>query len=1090
MKKVLIFGFFAASVLSVVAIDARDVADAEPSTVNPTSDSSTFQPQSLRVDENFVDPVGFHNPTPVFSWKLPAGGDILSQKAYQIVVTEVANRNDKGDGAGDGAGKQLWDSGKVTSDQSTWIPYNGPALKSRQRVAWRVKFWDDKGRESDWSNASSIEMGLLDNSDWKAEWIEISEAESEPDKITILKAEFGVRDSSPPKVADVTEKLRGAIKRGALPVRVAPQRLGTDPAFGELKTLWVDLEINGVRKQVEIAENKSFSPYPPITARPGYYLRRDFEAAGEIVQARLYASALGIYEFQINGQRVGTDELAPGYSAYAKRVESHTYDVTSLVQKGDNAIGALLGEGWYAGRLLLRKRADLMKLTPKLLAQLELTYADGRTETITTDQDWRATDSGPIRAGGLYYGEDYDASKELGDWCRAGFDDTKWVKTKSTKITNEPLIVPKRMPAVRVMKRMPAIGLTQPEPGRYVFDFGQNLVGVPEIAIPVSNGETVQIRVAEMLQADGTLYTENYRSARSQARYQAAEDGTITYQPSLSFFGFRYVELSGLSAGDQLTTESVVANVMHTNFPSSGQFVSSHEKLNQLQSNIRWGQVGNFLDIPTDCPQRDERLGWTGDAQVFLPTSFFNYDVHSFWARWLQSVRDEQTEEGEIPHTVPAAPFGYASPGWADVVVTAPWEVYERTGDIRILQDNYDAMKKWVAVYERKSEGFIPGLTGWGDWLQPYTKSDRKGDTAQDLIATAYFGRDAHILHQAATALGKTADAERYKKLHADIRSAFTAHYFSSDAPNPGANTQTGCLMGLGYDLIEPSERKRVEGILLEKFEEADRHLRTGFLGTPLLAPVFDELGHTDICYELLLKESYPSWFYSIDQGATTMWERWNSYSHADGFGDASMNSFNHYAYGAIGQFMYERIAGLAPDPKKPGYKHFFVRPLVGGPLTSASAQLDTPYGIAKSSWRRSKKGIVIEAIVPPNTTATAVLPSGQAEQIELNGKALKSDAQKDKKGRVLVDLQAGTHQLLIKSDEVAAEAGVILPPEGGRDAVSFGRDQETDFQSQNVTATAAWVDDKEMPFRDFYQIKSDERFSAPENMVCQIPIT
>lgn len=931
-----------------------------------TSICGADQPHSLTVGEGFVDPIGFHDPSPVFSWKLPVADEVKSQTAYQIVVRESSNPD----------AKPIWDSGKVDSDQSVWVAYEGPVFASRQQVSWRVKFWDDRKRESDWSDDATIEMGLLDNVDWDANWIELERDERKPDTVKLWKAEFGNRVAGGSKVNDVTEILRVAIKRGATPFPAIARRLGGDPAPGEAKTLWVDFEFNGIRKQVEIPENNKFNPLPLVTAQPAYYFRREFDASNKVVQARLYASALGIYDFQINGKPVGDTMLAPGYTVVTKRIESLSYDVTDLVGEGENAIGAMLGEGWYAGNLLLRKREELLGLTPKLLAQLELTYADGRVKTIVTDDQWRVANDGPIRAGGYYHGEDYDASKELGDWTQAGYDDSAWKSVKAEKpVVN---VVPKPMPAVRVMQKLEAIALTQPEPGKYVFDFGQNQVGVPTITMPVTKGETVLIRCAEMLQQDGSLYTENYRGARSQATYIAGETGTATYTPSLSFFGYRYVELSGLSAGGELTTDAVVANVIHTAFESKGKFTSSHDKLNQLQSNIRWGQIGNFIDIPTDCPQRDERLGWTGDAQVFCPTSFFNYDVHSFWARWLQSVRDEQTDDGEIPHTVPALPFGYASPGWADVIVTAPWEVYERTGDIRLLRDNYDAMKKWVAVYERRSKDFIPDLTGWGDWLQPYTESDRKGDTAQDLIATAYFGRDARIMHWTATALGKADDAARYLKLHEEIRTAFTAKYFPGGVAAPGAQTQTACLMGLGYDLIEPTVLPQVEKLLLAEFEEADRHLRTGFLGTPLLAPVFDELGHADICYELLFKQTYPSWFFSINQGATTMWERWNSYSHADGFGDASMNSYNHYAYGAIGQFMYERVAGLSPDPKHPGYKHFFVRPLIGGPLTSARAELETGYGTAISGWEFQDGQLEMHVLVPPNTTATVEFPGGR----------------------------------------------------------------------------------------------------------------
>lgn len=966
--------------------------------------SAQHQVHSLSVGENFVDPIGFYDPSPVFSWKLPVAEEALSQTAYRIEAT-----NGRDDDV-----KTLWDSGKVDSDQSVWVPYEGPTLKSRQQVDWRVKFWDQDGKESKWSETATVEMGLLSKTDWQAEWIEVERTMAKEDKIIVVKAEYGNRDGETPKVVDVAERLNQIIKNSGKPARVVPNRLGGDPAPGQPKTLWVDYEVNGVKKSAVVKEKAMFDPFPPIVAQPGCYFRRSFNASKKITKARLYASALGIYSFQINGRRVGDDVLSPGYTTYSKRVETVTYDVTSLLQLGENAIGASLGEGWYAGNLLLRGRKELRQLTPKLLGQLEITYDDGTTETISTDGSWKGTDAGPILSGGFYHGEDYDARKEIGDYSSTGFDAKDWKAVKATALANAGLLVPKRLPSVKVMQEVQAVKLAEPEAGKFVFDFGQNLVGVPEVNLPVKAGEKITFRFAEMLEKDGTLYTTNYRSARSQASYVAAKDGEIQWQPTLTFFGFRYLEISGLSQSDQLTTKSAKAKVYHTDFKSTGTFESSHEKLNQLQSNIRWGQISNFVDVPTDCPQRDERLGWTGDAQVFCPTSFFNYDVHSFWSRWLQSVRDDQTADGKVPHTVPATNFGVGSPGWADVIVTAPWDIYVRTGDVRILEDNYDAMKKWVAVYERESENFIPKTKGFGDWLQPYTKSDNKGDTAQDLIATAYFGRDARIIQRTAAALGNTKDEQRYKELHASIRSAFSKRYFSDENPAVGADTQTACLMGLAYDLIEPELKELAVARLMKKFAEADRHLRTGFLGTPLIAPAFDELGHPEICFELLFKESYPSWFFPINQGATTMWERWNSYSHADGFGNANMNSFNHYAYGAIGQFMYERVAGLRPDPDKPGYKHFYIQPLIGGPMESASAELETPYGQAKSGWTKTVDSASIQAIVPPNATATCILPTNQVGSVRVNGKPLsdiKLDVKLDKDQQPMINLGPGKYR-------------------------------------------------------------------------------
>lgn len=596
-----------------------------------------------------------------------------------------------------------------------------------------------------------------------------------------------------------------------------------------------------------------------FVAHPGYYFRKDFKAEKTVVQARLYVSALGICEFEINGERVGDHFLTPGWTSYENRIETLTYDVTAMLREGDNTIGALLGEGWYAGTLVTRHISKLNGLKPKLLGQLELTYSDGSTARVVTDGTWKVTEEGPITAAGLYYGVDYDARLELGKWSQPAYNDSKWSSAVATEIAPKPRLEPKPMRPVRVMQVLQAQSVKALKPGVFLFDFGQNLVGFPELNIPVTQGAEIKVRVAEMLNQDGTPYTENYRAARSNAFYIAAKDGTVNWAPDLTFFGFRYLELSGFPADVKLNSDAAVAKVIHSAFESSGIFTSSHTKLNQLQSNIRWGQIGNFVDIPTDCPQRNERLGWTGDAQVILESSFFNYDLYAFWSRWLQTVRDDQGADGKVPHVVPSI-LGKGSPGWADVIVTAPWQLYVRTGDIRILEDNYEAMKKWVGVYERDAENFITDLKGFGDWLQPYAKDGNRGETPMNLIATAYFGRVTQIMAQAAEALGKPDDALRYRQIHANIRTAFSKQFFDAEGKLSVVDTQTGYLMALSYGLLEPELIERAQANLIVAFKNADRHLRTGFLGTPLIAPTFDAIGHPEIAYELLLKETYPGW--------------------------------------------------------------------------------------------------------------------------------------------------------------------------------------------------------------------------------------
>lgn len=933
----------------------------------PLAMADSFEPGSLTVSEGFSNPLGFYDAQPTFSWKLPPG--IATQSAYQIIVRDEST------------GKIIWDSGKTLSDQSVWIPFAAGPLESRQNLAWKVKSWDDTDVESRWSAESTIEMGLLSNKDWSAKWIAAQPVKPPFDwtKVKILKADYGGKD--------VSEILSTAIARQKLPLKINNETMGGDPSPKTPKLLTLSYEYSGEQNSSEIKEGESFGPdgVSDLPAHPGYVFRKEFSTEKKLTKARLYASALGIYEFRINGKPVGTDLMAPGWTSYENRIETRTYDVTEMLSTGKNAIGALLGEGWYAGTLFRRNISTLGGRMPKLLGQLELTFDDGSTRTISTDASWKSSSEGPITASGYYFGEEYDARRELGNWSETGYDDSTWKKSIASTPDPKPLLEPKPMAPVRITEERPAVSVKEQEPGVFIFDFGQNLVGFPELTIPVAKGRKINIRVAEMLNKDGSLYTENYREARALAHYIPAVDGTITWQPALTFFGFRYVELSGLPEGTVLEKDAVTAKVIHTDFPSSGTFTSSHEKLNQLQSNIRWGQIGNFVDVPTDCPQRDERLGWTGDAQVILPSSFFNYDLYAFWSRWLKIARDDQKPNGEIPFFIPKAGIALdgSCPGWGDAIVTIPWEIYERTGDKRILEENFAAMKKWLGVYERSAKGNISGLKGFGDWLQPYAKNQR-GDTPFEVIATAYYGRCARILSWTAAALGKNEEAARFTQIHADIRKAFSEKFIGEDGKMTDSDTQTAYLMALGYDLVVQPLREKTAAALVTSFENADRHLRTGFLGTPLLAPVFDEIGHPEISYELLFKESYPGWFYSINQGATTMWERWNSFSHEDGFGDAGMNSFNHYAYGAIGQWMYERVAGLTPDAAHPGYKHFFIRPLPGGPLTSASAELETPYGLAKSAWKLDGKIMSGEVIVPPNTTATLEYPGNAKPPMEL----------------------------------------------------------------------------------------------------------
>ena len=859
-------------------------------------------PIDLTVSEGFTNPNGFYSAKPSFSWKLPAG--IQAQSAYSIAVASSPDLlPDKAD---------LWGSGIVKSDQTLFVKYQGKSLSSRDKVYWKVKFWDESGSESKWSETANLELGLLSKSDWKGKWINIP-----------------------------AEELQEKDERGSLLFR--PQ-----------------------------------------------YLRKEIVVDAEIISARLFITAKGVYEAFINGEKVGTDIMPPGWTPVAKSISTLTYDVTDLLNKGQNTIGAVVAEGWHSGRINLRETLKTAEHTPRLLYQLEIETKNG-TKTIVSDGSWKVTQNGPIRISKIYDGETYDANYELGDWSKNDYNDSSWLDVAEQQVADSILLLPKRYEGVKDKSLLTVKSIIKTEKGKPIFDFGQNNVGVPLVKVPMKKGDTLRIRFAEMLDKDGTLYTDNYRSALSTDYYVAAKDGEIEWRPTFTFHGYRYIELSGFAPGVTPEKNWVNAIVQYSDFEMNGNFSSSYEKLNQLQSNIAWGLKSNFFDIPTDCPQRDERLGWTGDAQVIAPTSIYNASMYAFWAGWLQSVRQEQYDNGGIPFVVPNNLNKNSSSGWGDASVIVPWELYFRTGDIKVLEENYEMMKGWLEYYESKADGHIPKMFSFGDWLQPFPQVNddagrmRRGDTPADFVSTAYYARSIELTIKSAKVLNKKEDVGRLENLHKEVKSAFENAFFNEDGRVKfEIETQTEYLMALAFDLLSEEKEQQARQHLKRIIADCDNHLRTGFLGTPLLPLVLDELGEFDLMYTILFQETYPSWFYSINQGATSMWERWDSYTHKDGFHKDGMNSFNHYAYGAIGQWMYERIAGI--KPLKAGYKEILIAPIPGGPLTSAQASYKSPYGEINSAWKVKNGVFELKATVPPNTSAKIVIQANTEEDLLLDG--------------------------------------------------------------------------------------------------------
>jgi alpha-L-rhamnosidase len=707
--------------------------------------------------------------------------------------------------------------------------------------------------------------------------------------------------------------------------------------------------------------------------QPSPFLRRGFDLAAAPVRARLYVTARGVFEAFLNGERVGQDCFTPGWTDYRKRIPYQVYDVTSLLRPGANAIGAILGDGWYAGYLgwghTRHRDGDQLSLC----AQLEIEHADGTRQTIVSDPSWK-TSFGPLLRGDFYNGETYDARRELPGWSTAAFNDSAWQPAVAFDAPAAKRVV-RRTPPVRRQEELPTAALTEPQFGVHVFDLGQNIVGWARIRVSGAPGDTVTIRYAEMLNADGTLYTANLRAARCTDEYICRGGGEEVYEPRFTFHGFRYVELTGLRA--KPAAADVTGVVLHSEIAPTGTFECSDPLINRLQQNIAWGQRGNFLEAPTDCPQRDERLGWTGDAQVFAPTACFNRDVAAFFTKWCIDVEDSQFPDGAYPHVAPDAlrDGGRGCAAWSDAGVIVPWTVYLCYGDTRILERQYDSMVRWVGWRIKNSKDLICREAMFGDWLAP------DPNTPREAIATAYFARTAELLSRAAAVLGRRADAAKYRKLAARVRAAFNRELVTPSGRIIG-DSQTVYLLALAFDLLPPAKRRYALDRLVRDITARQDHLSTGFVGTPLLCPVLSRYGRTDIAYKLLQQRTYPAWLYTVLQGATTMWERWNSFDKEKGFGDASMNSFNHYAYGAIGEWMYSTVAGIALDPAKPGYKHILIRPQPGGGLTSARGELLTRHGRVACAWTLEGRQMKVDVTVPPNTTATVTLPGRPPKRV------------------------------------------------------------------------------------------------------------
>ncbi len=723
--------------------------------------------------------------------------------------------------------------------------------------------------------------------------------------------------------------------------------------------------------------------------RPSPIFRKQFAATKKLVSAIANITAHGMYEAQINGQRVGDAYLTPGWTSYSTRLQYQTYDVTNLIKTGANAIGVSLGSGWYRGIIGFSNNKDFYGKDIALLFQLNITYSDGSKEIVISDDSWKAN-TGSIEYSEIYNGETVDARKEKAGWATANFNDESWLPAKLANFDKANLIATQNE-LVKKHEVFKPVKIFTTTKGEKVIDFGQNLVGWVVMKAKGNEGDKITLSHAEVLDKQGNFYTENLRAAKAQNTYVLSGVGLETFEPHFTWQGFRYLRIEGYPG--EITADNFSAVALYSDMKPTGEFTSSNTLVNQLQHNIQWGQKGNFLDVPTDCPQRDERLGWTGDAQVFSRTATFNMNVHSFFAKWLKDLAADQ-KDGKVPFVVPNVIGADAlnSTGWADVATIIPWNLYIAYGDKKILTDQYASMKAYVESINKVAKDDLWN-TGFhfGDWLFYRPEDDNDGKSAvtdKYLIAQCFYAHSTQLLINAATVLNKKEDMALYTAQLSRIKAAFMKEYVS---PNGRliSGTQTAYTLALNFDMLPENLRQQAAKRLVDNIESYGNHLTTGFLGTPYLCHVLTRFGFTNVSYKLLLQEKYPSWLYPVKMGATTIWERWDGQKPDSSFQSVGMNSFNHYSYGAIGDWMYRQMVGLDTYEDGAGYKHSKVQPHIGGGFTNASASLDTYYGKLSSGWKLQGEDIYLDVIIPANTTSSVFIPTKDATKVSENGQAL-----------------------------------------------------------------------------------------------------
>jgi alpha-L-rhamnosidase len=773
---------------------------------------------------------------------------------------------------------------------------------------------------------------------------------------------------------------------------------------------WIGLDAGRDRPPVVRGGGRRGRGQQPVFLPPVPLLRHEFQVDKPVRRATLYAAALGLADVHLNGLRVNQEWFPSGWTDYAKRVYYRAYDVTQQMRSGANVLGAVLADGWYSGYIGWGNRRDHYGRNARWRGLLHLEFADGTTADIVSGPEWKAA-HGPWTSADFLKGETYDARREMKGWDTPGFDVSAW-QPVNTGAEVQPVLQSHPAQPVVAFAELRPVKMTSPKPGVFVYDLGQNFAGVVRLKVRGEAGQTITLKFAERLQPDGNIYVTNLRAATSTDTYICRGEGIETWEPRFTFHGFQYVEVSGLSERD--AADAIVGVALSSAAPVVGEFSCSNPLLNKLHSNIVWTQWANYIEIPTDCPQRDERLGWTGDAQIYVHTATLNSDVAAFYKKWLVDLDDGQLADGQYPRVAPRkVTEEEGGPAWADAGVICPWTIYQTYGDRSILESRYENMARFVASYENRSRpGPLPPerYHAYGDWLNV------RADTPHDVIYMAYFAHSARLMAQIADLLGKPDDAKRYRELVEQIRASFQKNYVEADGRVRG-DTQTCYVLAIAYGLLTEEQQKRAAELLHDRIRERDWHLSSGFVGTKDLMLVLAKIGHNDVAYRLALNETYPSWGFSIANGATSIWERWNGWTPDEGFADPGMNSFAHYSFGAVYQWMAENIGGIRAE--SPGYERIVIAPQPGGGLTTARTVYHCIRGRIESVWKQSGEQFELRVLVPANTTARIELPAAGDKVISEGGKAVEQStgikSVGREAGRAVIEAESGEYVFIVK---------------------------------------------------------------------------